>query len=143
MLSSAPKCSIALNEERKIFSTSAVEQLPVRSQMSFGGPDRRTPSSWKSKSLDTIAKSFVAANSQMAASLAPPRPQLWTWAEPTNRSASRETSLGDRFSSSSSFTGQKGGLPLSIRCESQTGANVLRRQIWKILQDLFLGHAGS
>ena len=55
-----------------------VVQLPMRSQMTLGGLPRRTLSSEKSESFETIANPFRLAYCQTASSGTPIRPQLPT-----------------------------------------------------------------
>ena len=55
--SSSPKARIPARLDRSIVSTSAVVQLPRRSQMTFGGCARTKLIWWKSESLETMAKS--------------------------------------------------------------------------------------
>ncbi len=60
--------------------------------------------------------------------------------ESGNKLASRVVSLGERFSSKSSFTGYKGGPAFPIRGKSQAGANILLGEVREIAQNLLVTH---
>jgi hypothetical protein len=89
---------------RKASPAREVVQLPMRSQITFGGHPARTLRSEKSESLLTIANSFSKAKRQTWSYGALSSPQFSTWADPGKRSPIDATSRGDRFSSRSSFT---------------------------------------
>src|SRR6202011_3870724 len=72
--------------------------------MNFGGAPKNKLRSSKSESLETMVRPCFLAYSQIASSVALPRPHSCTCNESGYRSDQESTSRGERFSSKSSFT---------------------------------------
>jgi hypothetical protein len=97
------KVLIQRSDERMNFSMSAVEALPTRIQMTFGGAPFTNDRLRKSSSLEIMAKPCACACSQIAWSDAPASPIEVTWELPGNSLANARTNRGLKFSSNKSF----------------------------------------
>jgi len=69
------------NASRSRKAARVVVQLPMRSQITFGGLPRRTLSSEKSESFEAMAKPLSLAKRHTSSSDAPLRPQSSIWQE--------------------------------------------------------------
>src|ERR1035437_10178953 len=92
---------------RNTKSTRTVVQLPMRSQITFGGLPKRALLSVKSESFETMTKPFSCAYCQPSRSDAPRRPQSRAARDPGKKSERADASRGDRFSSKSSFMAKR------------------------------------
>lgn len=102
---------------RRTKSARIVVQLPIRTQMTFGGLPKRELLCAKSESLETMTNSFSNAYCQTSRSEAPGIPQSRRWSEPGYKSERAIASRGDRFSSNKSFT--MGRSRIGVRCRRQ------------------------
>ena len=100
---SSPKAWITSMSRRIAISTSSVEQLPNRIQITFGGAPLSAAKKPKSLSLDTRTNPSFRQNCQIERSSFWARPTSSVWLLSGNRSVSRLTSAGERFWSYRSF----------------------------------------
>lgn len=89
--------SMTLTEDFNKFSMSAVLQFPSLIQITFGGCPRSMLRCSKSSSLETIAKPFCAAKSQISRSSDVIFKAVLMWAVPGNSCSSESTSFHERF----------------------------------------------
>src|SRR5690242_8545702 len=90
--------------------------------------------------------SLSRAYCQIARSAAPRNPTSPTWVEPGYKSASAGMRRAARFSSKRSLLGVSASgnahqPALPLRCIGEASANVVRRQLGEIGEDLFFAHA--